>query len=286
MNNIISGKQIASDITDEIKNKIDKLKLQYSTTPSLAVILVGTKMQSETYVRLKKRACDKVGINFVLHRFDDDVDQEKIIAKVRSLNIDTTVNGILVQLPLPPQLDPTIIIDAIDPEKDVDGLTSINLGKLVSRRNPCHIPCTPKGIMRLFDTVGINLEKKNVVILGRSNIVGMPLFHLVTNRNATVTLCHSATDNLIDKIKTADIVISAIGIANYVQGAWLKIGAIVIDVGINLDMHGKLVGDIHFDSCSRVASHITPVPGGVGPMTIAMVLENTLDAHVRSSSQL
>jgi 5,10-methylene-tetrahydrofolate dehydrogenase/methenyl tetrahydrofolate cyclohydrolase len=284
MSNIISGKQIASDITDKIKNRIDVLKLQHATTPSLSVILVGTKIQSETYVRLKKRECDKVGIKFVLHRFDDDVNQEKIITKVRSLNIDTTVNGILVQLPLPSHIDSIIVIDAIDPEKDVDGLTSINLGKLVSRRNPCHIPCTPKGIIRLFDTIGINLEKKNVVILGRSNIVGMPLFHLVSNRNATVTLCHSATDNLIDKIKIADIVISAIGFANYIQGSWLKIGAIVIDIGINLDMHGKLVGDVHFDSCSRIASYITPVPGGVGPMTIAMVLENTLDAYIRSVS--
>lgn len=271
---LLSGVQLSESIKQDINKKINEL----GKRPQLCVILIGDNKQSEIYVRIKKNACEKVGIKFTLVKFDEGITEIFVINKIIEFNENPDVHGILVQLPIPSHLSKNNIIESISVNKDVDCLTTYNLGKIVSSHEPVFIPCTAKGVIRLLDSYNINLSGRSVVIVGRSLIVGLPLFHLLLNRNATVTVCHSKTNNLEQITKQADIVIVAIGIPNYVKSNWLKQDAIVIDVGIN-KIGDKIVGDVDFESCSNVASHITPVPGGVGPMTIAMVLENTLASY-------
>ncbi|MBM31943.1 MAG: bifunctional 5,10-methylene-tetrahydrofolate dehydrogenase/5,10-methylene-tetrahydrofolate cyclohydrolase [Chloroflexi bacterium] len=282
---IIDGKNISKEIIKNIQEKV-QLKIQAdSYSPKLAIILVGDDYASLTYVSAKIRTCEKVGISTQLFKFDDNVKNGQVIDKINELNINPDYHGILVQLPLPSHLNQREILDIINPLKDVDGLTSSNTGLLALNR-PRFIPATPLGIQKLLIESKVEIEGKNIVICGRSNIVGKPLFNLFSNdqvnANATVTLCHSKTKNLINHTKNADILIVAVGKPEFINESMVKEGSIVIDVGINRvkdDFNNKgyrIVGDVNFDSLMNKVSMITPVPGGVGPMTIAMLLENVL----------
>lgn len=271
---IIDGKQIAQDLRANIATQVASL----DSKPGLAVICVGDDPASSTYVRNKERACKEVGFYSEKINKPVNITQAELLAEIERLNNDDKIDGILVQLPLPEHLDTNQVIETIDPEKDVDGFHSENIGKLM--QNKPHLrPCTPKGIMTLLATIDMNLVGKNCVVVGTSNIVGRPMAMELLNAQATVTICNSKTQNLSDKLKQADIVIVAIGIAKMIQGTWIKKGAVVIDVGINRLNNGTLVGDVDFDAVKKVANWITPVPGGVGPMTIATLLENTLIAY-------
>jgi len=271
--NIIDGKQIAKDLRDSIKGKVKEL----DRAPGLAVILVGDDPASAVYVRNKDNACKEVGFYSEKINKSADITQEELLDEIKRLNNDDKIDGILVQLPLPSHLDANLVIETISPEKDVDGFHSENIGKLM--QNKAYLrPCTPKGVMTMLETTGIDLVGKNAVVVGASNIVGRPMAMELLNARATVTICNSKTQDLPGKIKQADIIVAAVGIPQMVQGDWIKAGAIVIDVGINRLDSGKLVGDVDFDSAKELASWITPVPGGVGPMTIATLLENTLTA--------
>ncbi len=281
---ILSGTIIANKIKDEIALEINSLKEFYHQVPHLCVLLVGNSEQSEIYVRIKKMACERVGIKFTLISFGQEASETSIIEKITELNYSFDVNGILLQLPLPSHLSEQKLIDTIIPTKDVDCLTSLNIGKLISDRNIVFAPCTPLGIIRLLDAYNINLANKSVVIIGRSLIVGIPLFHMLLRQNATVTIVHSKTTNPEQIVRSADIVISAVGIANFINSNWIKPNAVIIDVGIN-KVDGKIIGDVDYESCSMITSHISPVPGGVGPMTVSMVLENTLKSFKMSLKQ-
>jgi 5,10-methylene-tetrahydrofolate dehydrogenase/methenyl tetrahydrofolate cyclohydrolase len=257
--------------------------------PGLATVLVGARKDSQTYVRMKKKACAEVGIQSFGHDLPADVSQEELLDVVRQLNADPAVHGILVQLPLPDHIDDEEILAAISIEKDVDGFHPLNIGRLsMKRREPLYVPCTPKGCIELLDRSGVGIEGKHAVVLGRSNIVGLPVAMLLLHRNATLTVCHSRTADLPAVVRQADILVAAVGRAEMVRGDWLKPGAVVIDVGVNAvddadDPRGyRLVGDVAFDEALDVAGAITPVPGGVGPMTIAMLLRNTTDGARRS----
>lgn len=277
---IIDGKQIARDLRKGIAKQVAQLERK----PGLAVILVGDDPASAVYVRNKGNACREVG--FYAEKIDKptDITQEELLAEVERLNNDDKIDGILVQLPLPKHLDVNQVIEAIDPAKDVDGFHSENIGKLMQNKSHLH-PCTPKGVMTLLTTTGIDLMGKNCVVVGASNIVGRPMAMEFLNARATVTICNSKTQDLAGKIKQADVLVVAVGIAQMIQGDWIKSGAIVIDVGINKLDSGKLVGDVDFVTAEKVASWITPVPGGVGPMTIATLLENTLTAYTARESK-
>lgn len=287
---IIDGKAIAATIRGEIKAEVDAMKAKTGKVPGLAAVLVGERKDSQTYVRMKKRACEEVGITSFGYDLPADISQEELLSVVRELNNNPDVHGILVQLPLPDHLDDEEILGAISLEKDVDGFHPLNIGRLsMKRRDPLYVPCTPRGCIELLDRSGVTIEGKNAVVLGRSNIVGLPVAMLLLHRNATVTICHSRTQNLPDTLRNADIVIAAVGRPEMVQGDWLKPGATVIDVGVNAvddptTKRGyRLVGDVDFASAKEVAGMITPVPGGVGPMTIAMLLKNTLDGAKRTA---
>jgi len=271
--NIIDGKQIAQDLRNSIKGKVKEL----DRAPGLAVILVGDDPASAVYVRNKDNACKEVGFYSEKINKSADITQDELLDEIKRLNNDDKIDGILVQLPLPAHLDANLVIETISPEKDVDGFHSENIGKLMQNKSYLR-PCTPKGVMTMLETTGIDLVGKNAVVVGASNIVGRPMAMELLNARATVTICNSKTQDLPGKLKQADIVVAAVGIPQMVQGDWIKAGAIVIDVGINRLDSGKLVGDVDFDSAKEVASWITPVPGGVGPMTIATLLENTLTA--------
>ncbi len=286
---IIDGKAIAATIRGEIKAEVDAMKAKTGKVPGLAAVLVGERKDSQTYVRMKKRACEEVGITSFGYNLPADVSQEDLLGVVRELNNNPDVHGILVQLPLPDHIDDEEILGAISLEKDVDGFHPLNIGRLsMKRRDPLFVPCTPRGCIELLDRSGVIIEGKNAVVLGRSNIVGLPVAMLLLHRNATVTICHSRTQNLPEVVRGADIVIAAVGRAQMVQADWLKPGATVIDVGVNAvdDPTAKkgyrLVGDVDFEAAKEVAGMITPVPGGVGPMTIAMLLKNTLDSAKRT----
>lgn len=274
---IISGTELSLDIKNKLKNKLSLLE----DLPCLSVILVGDRIESKTYVNMKKIACEYINMDFKLFSFPEDVTEIELISKIGELNSNKQVNGIIVQLPLPKHLDEGKIIENISDYKDVDCMKCNNIGKMMLKgRNSHFLPCTPKGVMKMLKN--FDLESKDVIMVGRSNIVGIPLFHLLLQKNATVTICHSKTLNLPEKLKSADIVISAVGIPNFIKGEWLKPNCIAIDVGINkIEIEGKikLVGDFDFESCINVASHISPVPGGVGPMTVAMLLKNTFSAY-------
>ncbi|BAS68213.1 bifunctional methylenetetrahydrofolate dehydrogenase/methenyltetrahydrofolate cyclohydrolase FolD [Bathymodiolus septemdierum thioautotrophic gill symbiont] len=279
---IINGKQIAQDLRKNIKQQVAQLNLKPGLRkPGLAVILVGDDPASKVYVRNKDNACREVGFYAEKINKPADITQVELLAEVEQLNEDSNIDGILVQLPLPAHLDANQIIEAINPAKDVDGFHSENIGKLM--QNKPHLrPCTPKGVMTMLATIGIDLMGKDCVVVGASNIVGRPMAMELLNARATVTICNSKTTNLSDKLKNADVIVVAVGIPKFIKGKWIKKGAIVIDVGINrIEENGnfKLVGDVDFNSAEKVAGWITPVPGGVGPMTIATLLENTLTAY-------
>lgn len=270
--NIIDGKKIASEIRGEIKAELSKLKGR----PFLATILVGDDPASQVYVSYKEKACNEVGMDNEIFRLDKEISEEKLIAKITELNNDPKVNGILLQLPLPDHINEKETLLRISPDKDVDGLHYLNVGKLHAGFDG-YIPCTPNGVIALLKRSNVELEGANVVVIGRSNLVGKPVARLLEMENATVTVCHSRTRNLGEITKRADIIVAAVGRAGIIQKDMVKKGAVVIDVGTNR-VDGKLVGDVDFKNVKKVAGLITPVPGGVGPMTITMLLWNTMKA--------
>lgn len=277
MAKIINGKDLAKKIRLELKEECNKLKIK-NINPKLAVIMVGENPASKVYVRNKSKACEEVGIEYEEYLLKEDTKQHELINLIKKLNKDDTISGILLQSPIPKHLDINEAFDTISYMKDVDGFTPTNVGKLAIGEDT-FISCTPYGIIKIFEEYNIDLTGKNVVIIGRSNIVGKPLLQCCLNKNATVTICHSKTKNLCEYTKKADILISAIGKAKYVTKEMIKQGAVVIDVGINRTESGKLVGDVDFESVEPIASYITPVPGGVGPMTIAMLMNNVIKAE-------
>lgn len=283
---LIDGTQIAAEIRSEIKAAVSARQEQGLPVPGLATVLVGDDPASKVYVRNKQKACAEVGIASFGYNLPAEATQQEVEDLVSQLNADPTINGILVQLPLPRHLNDEAVLSAIDLNKDVDGFHPVNIGKLAQKgREPLFVPCTPAGIMVLLEKAGAKLEGANAVVLGRSNIVGMPVALLLVRANATVTICHSKTHDLPSITRQADVLIAAIGKAEMVHGDWVKPGAYVIDVGINriedpsAPKGSRLVGDVAFEEVREVASAITPVPGGVGPMTIAMLLRNTLHAR-------
>jgi methylenetetrahydrofolate dehydrogenase (NADP+)/methenyltetrahydrofolate cyclohydrolase len=278
---IISGKEVSSRLRGELKQEVSSFRETTGVTPGLAVVLVGDDPASRVYVRNKARGCEEVGIRSFQHTLPEDVSEGELLALVGELNNNDEVHGILVQMPLPPHIDEETVIEGISPGKDVDGFHPYNVGRLMIGM-PLLQSCTPLGIMKLIDSTGIDLTGKEAVVVGRSNIVGKPMAMMLLRRNATVTVCHSRTSDLPGRVLAADIVVAAVGRAGFVKGEWIKEGAVVIDVGINRTEEGKLVGDVDFEGASKRASYITPVPGGVGPMTIAMLLSNTLDAAKKS----
>lgn len=281
---IIDGKELAKKIRANLKIECEELKKK-NINSKLAVIMVGEDPASKVYVRNKSRACEDVGIEYEEYLLDSKITQKELIKLIEKLNNDKTVNGILLQSPIPSNLDINEAFRTISPEKDVDGFNPVNVGKLVLNQDT-FVSCTPYGIMKMFEEYDIDLTGKNVVILGRSNIVGKPLIHCCLNKNATVTSCHSKTQNLAQKAKEADILISAIGKANFVTADMVKENSVVIDVGINRLDNGKITGDVDFESVKEKASYITPVPGGVGPMTIAMLMNNVIKATRRQNGMV
>jgi len=271
---ILDGKKMSAEIRTAIKEKVVLLK-EKGIVPGLAVILVGDNPASKVYVGQKEKGCLEAGFASFLHRMPETTSQEELLALIDKLNADKTVHGILVQLPLPRQIDPDTVLAAIRPEKDVDGFHPVNIGRLVAGL-PASEPCTPKGILRLLKSTGIPLAGKEAVVIGRSNIVGKPVALMLLAESATVTICHSKTADLAEHARRADILVAAIGKPRFVTADMVKEGAVVIDVGINRLEEG-LVGDVDYEPVAEKASWITPVPGGVGPMTIAMLLENTLE---------
>ena len=271
---ILDGKKMSAEIRAAIKEKVVLLK-EKGIGPGLAVILVGDNPASKVYVGQKEKGCLEAGFASFLHRLPETTSQEELLALIDKLNADKTVHGILVQLPLPRQIDPDTVLSAIRPEKDVDGFHPVNIGRLVAGL-PASEPCTPKGILRLLKSTGIPLAGKEAVVIGRSNIVGKPVALMLLAESATVTICHSKTADLAEHARRADILVAAIGKPRFVTADMVKEGAVVIDVGINRLEEG-LVGDVDYEPVAEKASWITPVPGGVGPMTIAMLLENTLE---------
>lgn len=275
---ILDGKKLAQNLNHELSENVNQLTNSCKIRPKLSVILLGENPASQTYVKFKQAACQKVGIESNLIKLPTTISQSELIQKITELNQDVSTHGILVQLPLPAHINPLDISLAILPNKDVDGFHPCNIGNLLLN-NPSIRPCTPYGIMRLIEHYDINLSSLNAVIIGRSNIVGKPMALELLNANATVTICHSKTQDLSEQIKSADLVIAAIGRPNYIKGEWIKPGSTVIDVGISKNNEGKLVGDVEFDIASQKAAYITPVPGGVGPMTVATLLSNCIVAY-------
>jgi len=280
---LIDGKAIAAKIRGEIGEAVIEMKTKHNYVPGLATVLVGDDTASATYVRMKQRACEETGIRSIGHNLPAETPQDELVALVSSLNANPEVNGILVQLPLPKHIDEEAVLNSISLEKDVDGFHPMNIGRLAMKgRNPLFIPCTPYGVIVLLQEAGVKMSGAEAVVVGRSNIVGLPVAMLLQKENATVTICHSRTKDLAAHTRRADIVIAAIGRAEMITGDMLKPGAAVIDVGTNrkddpTKKRGyRLVGDVEFDSAKEVAGAITPVPGGVGPMTITMLLKNTL----------
>lgn len=284
MSTIIYGNEVAQTVKDELKQKLDVLREQGKRLPKLVVVLVGDNPASMSYVKGKEKACHAIGMENDLLHLPDKTTQEELMQVVHKLNEDVRVDGILVQLPLPQHLDEEEVLLAIDPKKDVDGFHPYNIGRMMIQ-DPIFLPCTPKGIMYLLQSIGMqDLSGKNAVVIGRSNIVGKPIAQLLLNANATVTICHSRTQNIKDIAKRADILVVAIGKSKYVNHEWIKTGAVVIDVGMNRDEENKLSGDVDFDDVKDIVSYITPVPKGVGPMTIAMLLSNTMESYDRKEN--
>ena len=281
---IIDGKELAKKIRANLKIECEELKKK-NINSKLAVIMVGDDPASKVYVRNKSKVCEDVGIEYKEYLLSSNTKQKELIELIEKLNQDKRINGILLQSPIPANLDINEAFRTISPQKDVDGFNPVNVGKLVLNQDT-FVSCTPYGIMKMFEKYNIDLTGKNVVILGRSNIVGKPLMHCCLNKNATVTVCHSKTQNLAQKAKEADILISAIGKAQFVTADMVKENAVVIDVGINRLENGKITGDVDFENVKEKASYITPVPGGVGPMTIAMLMNNVIKATKRQNGMI
>jgi len=279
MATIISGKDLSQELKDEMKTQVATLSQKYGRVPHLVVVLVGNNPSSISYVTGKEKACEYVGIKNSTIRLDEATSEESLINLIEELNVDDSVDGILVQLPLPKHIDENKIIETISIKKDVDGFHPLNVANLWLKRDAM-LPCTPKGIIKLLDKANININGSNAVVIGRSNIVGLPISKLLLDRNATVTICHSKTKDLASITMGADILIVAIGKPRFVTSEMVKDGAVVIDVGVNRDENGKLCGDVDFDSVEPKASFITKVPGGVGPMTITCLMENTIVAFI------
>jgi methylenetetrahydrofolate dehydrogenase (NADP+)/methenyltetrahydrofolate cyclohydrolase len=277
---LIDGKKVSEEIRNRLAEEIQRLKKKTGKTPGLATVLVGDDPASAVYVRNKNKICGELGFQSFEKKLSADTSEEKLLQLVGELNSNQDIHGILVQLPLPNQIDSEKILEAIDPKKDVDGFHPVNVGKLVVG-NALLTPCTPTGIIELLDRYDIEISGKHAVIIGRSNIVGKPVSMLLLQRNATITICHSRTQNLEEVTRSADILVAAVGRAKFVTEEMVSEGTVVIDVGINR-VDGKLTGDVDFEPVSKKASHITPVPGGVGPMTIALLMGNTLKAFKES----
>ena len=275
MGKIIDGKALSASIKDEVRAQVPALEKQYGRKPCLCVIIVGENPASQVYVRNKVKAAAYTGMGSELIELPADISEEALLAKIRQLNEDPAVDGILVQLPLPKHIDEEKVIDTIAREKDVDGFHPGNVANLWLGKD-CIVPCTPAGVMRMLDTIGVDLKGKNAVVVGRSNIVGKPMAKLLLDRHATVTIAHSRTADLGAVTRQADVLVLAVGKAGLVTGDMVKPGAVLIDVGMNRNAEGKLCGDADYASCEPVAGWITPVPGGVGPMTIAMLMKNTI----------
>ncbi|UOF90489.1 bifunctional methylenetetrahydrofolate dehydrogenase/methenyltetrahydrofolate cyclohydrolase FolD [Fodinisporobacter ferrooxydans] len=280
---VLNGKHVAAELQQQLKHDVEKLKLQ-NITPGLAVLLIGDDPASHTYVRAKEKAAAEVGIYSVVFRMPETVTQQQVIDRIQQLNQDDSIHGILVQLPLPKHIDVRTVIDAIDPEKDVDGFHPVNIGNMQLGKD-AFLPCTPFGVLHLLKQYNIDLQGKNTVIVGHSHIVGRPLATLLLNENATVSVCHAYTKNLKEMTRMADILIVAVGKKHLITADMVKPGAVVIDVGINREKN-RIYGDCDFDEIQSVASYITPVPGGVGPMTISMLLYNTVAAARRQADRL
>ena len=276
MSTVINGRELADQMQAEIQKDVEKMT-QQGVQPGLVVLLVGENPASQTYVRNKERAAAKIGILSKVEKLPETISEEELLAEIDKYNQDSRFHGILVQLPLPKHIDEEKILLAIDPKKDVDGFHPMNLGRLFVGK-PEMIPCTPYGIMKMFEAYDIDLTGKRAVVIGRSNIVGKPMAQLLLMKNATVTIAHSKTEHLAEVAKEADILVVAIGRGHFVTKEFVKPGAVVIDVGMNRNQEGKLIGDVAFDEVSEIASYITPVPKGVGPMTITMLMYQTVEA--------
>lgn len=283
MSKIIDGKAIAAALRRTIAADVEKLKAG-GTDPGLAVVLVGEDPASRVYVSMKEKACAEAGIFSDEHKLPVETSEAQLLALVDKLNRDARIDGILVQLPLPKHIDESKVLEAISPAKDVDGFHPYNVGRLVTG-NPLFQSCTPYGVMKLLDATGVDLTGKEVVVVGRSNIVGKPVALMCLARHATVTICHSRTRNLAEQVGRADVLIAAVGQPEMIKGAWIKEGAVVIDVGVNRVGEKKLVGDVEFEAALTRAAAITPVPGGVGPMTITMLLYNTVESAKRRTGK-
>jgi methylenetetrahydrofolate dehydrogenase (NADP+)/methenyltetrahydrofolate cyclohydrolase len=273
---IIDGKALSAKVKAGLKAEVEAIKAKYGRAPGIAVVRVGEDPASKVYVTSKEKTAQELGFGSWHHHLADTVTQAELLALVHRLNADDAVDGILVQLPLPKHLDSNAVLEAIDPKKDVDGFHAVNAGHLFQGR-PTLVACTPFGVMRMLEEIGCNVAGKNCVVIGRSNIVGRPMAMLLLNASATVTVCHSKSD-VAAEVRRADVVIAAVGVSKLVKGEWIKPGAVVIDVGMNRGADGKLSGDVDFETAKDRASWITPVPGGVGPMTIAMLMSNTVIA--------
>ena len=273
---LIDGKAVSQKIKMQVKTRVEKLT-QRGIVPGLAVVIVGEDSASLTYVKNKKKTCEALGMRSDLHQFPDTLTEQELLSKIDELNRDPEIHGILVQLPLPQQIDESKVITAISPDKDVDGFHPISVGNMMIGKD-AFLPCTPHGIMQLLSHYGIDPAGKHAVVIGRSNIVGKPIGQLLLQKDATVTYCHSKTKDLASFTAQADILISAIGRAKFIDRTFIKPGAVVIDVGMNRDENGKLCGDVDFEDVQETAAFVTPVPGGVGPITIAMLMENTLES--------
>ena len=277
---LIDGKKAAAELRDELKKEVSLLKDKYNKVPGLTVILIGDLTPSQIYVRNKEKSANEVGLKSEVIKYPDSVEEKTVLDKIQELNEDETVSGILVQLPLPKHIDKQKVIETIDPSKDVDGFHPMNVGNLSSGYESS-VPCTPLGCYLLIKKIEPNLNGKKAVIVGRSNLNGKPMTQLLLKENCTVTITHSKTKDLKEECLEADIIVAAVGIPELIKGDWVREGTIVIDVGINKTDKG-IVGDVHFKEVSKVAKALTPVPGGVGPMTIACLLKNTIDCFKRS----
>ena len=284
MAQIIDGKQVSTVLKEDIKNRVCDFIGEFGYAPGLAVIIVGNDPASKVYVRNKHRACELVGIRSIQIEYPSDTTEDEVIQKIYELNNDKSIHGILVQLPLPPHIKEERVINAIVKEKDVDAFNPYNVGRILTG-DYTFLPCTPAGVMSLLDYYNVEISGKNCVVVGRSNIVGKPMALLLLERNGTVTVCHSKTQNLTSFTKEADILVVAVGRAGFITPDMIKEGAVVVDVGINRLENGTLVGDVDFEGAKEVASLITPVPGGVGPMTITTLLENTLRSAIESEKR-
>ena len=274
---IIDGKKVSAEVKEEVRKQVEQLQAEHGITPGLAVVIVGDDPASRVYVNNKKKACEVVGFKSEEYALPAQTTQEELLELVHTLNEKKDINGILVQLPLPKHLDDKAVIEAINPQKDVDAFHAVNVGKIMLGEYD-FLPCTPAGVMEMLHNYNIDVNGKNCVVIGRSNIVGKPMAMLLLHENATVTICHSRTQNLAEVCARADILVAAVGKPKFVTPDMVKEGAVVIDVGMDRDENGKLCGDVDFEAAKEKCSYITPVPGGVGPMTIAMLMKNTIKA--------